>query len=131
MSYSKSAIERLRIVEKSLPAWAGTTKCRWPKDFSSSIESLPHKSTLYFRNFRLKALIYYWYQFRSCLVWWFFFVVWQENDFLLLKIIFSSSQNKLSDAQSPTGYQKRTRQFLRVLHVYSIDNFVAFCLEWL
>ena len=27
---------------------------------------------------------------------------------------------------SPTGYKKRTGQFLRVLHVYSIDNFVAF-----
>ena len=26
----------------------------------------------------------------------------------------------------PTGYQKRTGQFLRSLHVYSIDNFVAF-----
>ena len=27
---------------------------------------------------------------------------------------------------SPTGYKKRTGQFLRALHVYSIDNFVAF-----
>ena len=32
---------------------------------------------------------------------------------------------------SPTGYQKRTRQFFRALHVYSIDNFVAFWLKWL
>ena len=29
-------------------------------------------------------------------------------------------------ALSPTRYQNRTRQFLKVLHVYSIDNFVAF-----
>ena len=27
---------------------------------------------------------------------------------------------------SPTGYQKRTRPFSRELHVYSLDNFVAF-----
>ena len=33
---------------------------------------------------------------------------------------------KVSDTQSPTEYQKRTGQFLRALHVYSIDNFVAF-----
>ena len=31
----------------------------------------------------------------------------------------------------PTGYQKRTVQILRASHVCSIDNFVAFCLEWL
>ena len=30
------------------------------------------------------------------------------------------------EALSPTGYQKRTGQFLRALHVYSIDDFVAF-----
>ena len=30
-----------------------------------------------------------------------------------------------------TGYKKKTGQFLRALHVYSIDNFVAFWLKWL
>ena len=28
--------------------------------------------------------------------------------------------------EAQSGYQKRTGQFLKVLHVYSIDNFVAF-----
>ena len=34
-------------------------------------------------------------------------------------------------ALSPPGYKKRTGQFLRALHIYSIDNFVAFWLKWL
>ena len=34
-------------------------------------------------------------------------------------------------AQSLTGYQKRTRQFLRALHFYRIDSFVAFWLKCL
>ena len=38
---------------------------------------------------------------------------------------------KGNTALYPTGYQKRTGQFLRALHVYSVDNFVAFWLKWL
>jgi hypothetical protein len=36
------------------------------------------------------------------------------------------AENQMNIALSPTGYKKRTGQFLRALHVYSINNFVAF-----
>ena len=43
--------------------------------------------------------------------------------------IFWARPNCFEHAQSQTGYQKRTGHYLRALHVYSIDNFVAFGLK--
>jgi hypothetical protein len=60
-------------------------------------------------------------------------MVWRPCDLSLVMI--SSLASKCQDCKlftlSPTGYKKRTGQFLRVLHVYSIDNFVPFWLKWL
>ena len=43
--------------------------------------------------------------------------------------VHNGGQTIFEVALSPTAYKKRTGQFLRVLHVCSIDSLVAFALD--
>jgi hypothetical protein len=49
-----------------------------------------------------------------------------QHNIMVFKQFFISKFIVHCTALSPTGYKKRTGLFLRALHVYNIDNFVAF-----